>query len=139
MTTVPLPLDSKLFLNVAETALQHAAAALENVVVTEAKGLRRFPVLASFATLLDQGRVYLTDWRGDLLASTSFGRFYRIDAMGNVADVTGVPLSGGSRTIYAKTEDELLMAAGGPILSYNGINTKILSTDAPLSTHVGFI
>lgn len=139
MVTVALPLDSKLFLNVAETALKRAAAALENVVITEAKGLRRFPGLVDFATLGDQGRVYLNDWRGDLLASTSLGRFYSIDASGNVADKTGVPLSGGGRTVYAKTEDELLMAAGGPILSYNGIATKLLSPDAPQTTHVAFI
>src|SRR5262245_14909384 len=128
MTAVPLPLDSKLFLNVAESALKHAAAALENVVITEAKGLRRFPGLAPFATLGDRGRVYLTDWRGDLLASTSLGRLYRVDANGNVADVTGVPLSGGGRTTFAKTEDEILLAAGGPILTWNGITTKVLST-----------
>lgn len=139
MPTVTLPLDSKLFLNVAETALKQAAAALENVVVTEAKGLRRFPGLVDFATLGDMGRVYLNDWRGDLIASTSFGRLYRVSEDGSIGDVTGVPLSGGGRTIFAKTDDELLFAAGGPILSFAGIATQILSPDAPHSTHVGFI
>jgi hypothetical protein len=139
MPTVALPLDSKQFLNVAETALKHAAAALENVVITEAKGLRRFPGLTQFAALGDQGRAYLTDWRGDLLAATSLGRLYRLDAGGTVQDVTGVPLSGGGRATFAKTEDELLIAAGGPILTWNGIQTKVLSTDAPNTTHVAFI
>ena len=139
MTTVPLPLNSKLFQNVEETSLKRAAAAIENATITDAEGIRRVPGLRRFATLADMGRVYLTDWRDDLMAATSFGRLYRVDSNGNAQDVTGVPLSGGRRVVFAKTEDHILLAAGGPILHFDGTRTEILSADAPLSTHVAYI
>ena len=136
---IPIPIEEKWFTNVHETALTRAQAAMENAFINEAGGHSRFPGLAAFATLTDSGRVYLHDWRGDLIAATSRGRVYRIDLNGNVADVTGVPVSGGGRVIFSKTDTELLMAAGGPIITFRGDTTKVLSDNAPNSTHVGFI
>jgi len=134
-----VPIDAKLFLNIDETALTRAQAAIENAFQNEAKGYTRFPGLKDFVTLPEGGRVYLHDWRGDLIAATSKGQVYRIDEGGNVENVTKVLIAGGGRVIFAKTEDELLMAAGGPIIRFAGEETEILSKDAPLSTHVGFI
>lgn len=135
-----IPLDGKLFENLDETALSAGYAALENAFVTEAGTVSRFPGLVEFCDLPgDGGRVCLTDWRGDLMAATSEGRLFRIDAAGTAEDVTGVPLSGGGRAIFTATEDELVLAAGGPILRFAGYRTEVLSDDAPMATHVQFI
>lgn len=133
-----LPFDEKLFQNVDETVLTKAQAALENAFVNEAGGHSRFPGSAAFANLSGT-RTYLHDWRGDLVAATDEGRVYRIDEAGNATDVTGVPIKGGRRVVFTKTEDELAMAAGGPIIRLASGLTEVLSEDAPESTHVAFI
>jgi len=133
-----IALNSKLFLNVKETALRKGAAAAENLFFNEAGGQSRFPGLRSFVALAGQAPTYLWEWEGDLVA-VSNSRIYRIDRAGNKTDVTGVPLSGQGRAMFDKTETELLMAQGGQILRLGGNKTEVLSDDAPLSTHVGFI
>lgn len=136
---VPVPINQKLFLNQDETANTGFQAAIENAYVNELGGQTRFPGLKDFVTLPDNGRVYLHDWRGDLMAATSKGRVYRVNKNGTVEDVTGVPISGGRRVIFAKTDKELLMAAGAEIVKYAAQKTALLSNDAPLSTHIGYI
>lgn len=135
----PLPLDGKLFLNVDETALSRANSKLENAYTNDVGGFSRFPGLSPYLQLPDHGRVYCSDWRGDLMAATSKGRLYRIDQSKNAEDVTAVPVAGGGRVIFDRTDDELLMAAGGQIIRFAGEKTEVLSEDAPLTTHVGTI
>lgn len=141
MPPVDIPLAAKWFTNVKESALTRAAEAMENCYIAENGGLMRMPALRVFATLpASQGaRTYLSDWRESLMASTSRGRLFTVTREGAVTDATGVPLSGGKRTTFAKTDDELLMAAGGPILKYSGTTTAKLSDDAPETTHVGYV
>jgi hypothetical protein len=134
---VPIPLDGKLFLNSDETLLNRAIAKLENAYTNDAGGISRFPGLQTWKALPDNGRVYLEDWRGDLMAVTSKGRLYRIDRNANLEDVTGVPISGGKRVTFDKTISELLMAAGGKPIRFAGKKTEILSKDAPETTHIG--
>lgn len=134
----PIHLNAPLFLNVQETALRKGAAAIENAFINEAGGQTRFPGLAEFCALTGNSPTYLHEWEGDLVAASN-SRLYRIDREGNKTDVTGVPLSGAGRAIFDKTESELLIAAGGKILMLAGNETEILSDDAPLSTHIGFI
>ena len=133
-----VPIGEKLFLNIKEDALTVANAAIENAFVNEADGQTRFPGLTEFS-VFGEGRVYLWDWKGDMIAATDHGRIYKIDKSGNSTDVTGVPLSGGQRGVFDKTDDELLLAAGGPILRLANDSTEVLSEDAPNSTHVGYI
>jgi hypothetical protein len=135
----PLPLDGKLFLNSDETLLSRALGKLENAYVNDAGGLSRFPGLADWCDLPDDGRVYGTDWQGDMIVGTSKGRLYRIDQSKNIEDVTGVPISGGGRVIFDKTDQELIMAAGRKPVRFAGVKTEILSEDAPDTTHVGTI
>ncbi len=133
-------IEAKWFTNVHETAMTRAQAAIENGFQNEAKGHTRFPGLESFATLTgDPGRVYLHEWRGNLMAATSHGNLWRIDQGGNVENVTKVPIAGGRRPIFAKTTDELVIAAGKKPVRFAGETTEILSEDAPDTTHVGFI
>lgn len=141
MPPVDIPISSKLFTNVRESALTRAAAAMENAYVAENGGIMRFAPLRVFATLPAQAgaRVYLNDWRGSLVAVSGRGRFFTVTREGLVRDVTGVPLSGNGRPTFAKTDDELLTAAGGPILKYSGTTTAKLSDDAPSTTHVGYV
>ena len=75
------------------------------------------------------------------IAATSTGRVYRIARTGQVEDVTGVPISGGGRVVFARTTNELVMAAGGPLVKFAGVGdkTQLLSSAAPQSTHVAFI
>ena len=133
-----IQIGTKMFENVAETVLTRAQAAIENAFVNEAEGQSRFPGLAPFADLGGNAPVYLDDWQGDLVAVMA-GRLYRIDANKQIEDVTGVPVSGGLRPVFDKTPDELLIAAGGPIVRFAGQRTEILSEDAPLASHVGYI
>lgn len=137
----PVPLESKLFQNIPETSLTRAFAALENCFVSESGAHIRFPGLAEFCAIPDDtGRMYIGgEWRGDMIAVSSNGNFYRIDRDGNVEDRTRTPIAGGSRPIFASTEDEMVVAAGGQIIRFAGDETEVLSEDAPLSTHVAFI
>jgi hypothetical protein len=141
MPPVDIPLNAKLFTNVRESALTRAAAAMENAYVVENGGLTRFPPLRTFATLPGSAEapVFLWEWRDSLIAVTSRGRLFTVTRNGVVTDATGVPLSGGQRPTFAETDDELLTAAGGPILKYSGTTTAKLSDSAPETTHVGYV
>lgn len=134
-----IPIRNKYFGNVHETVLTTAQAAIENAFHNESGGLSRFPGLVAFTGLPDVGRVYLTEWRGHMIAVTDEGRLYRIDEAGNVENKTGVPISSDRRIIFDRTGQQLLIAGGAQIFQYDGETTKVLSTDAPLATHVGFV
>lgn len=134
-----VPLYAPVFTNVNETALRNGWPALENAYVTEARGQSRFPGLKEWVRLPTGGRVYMQRWRDDMMCATSLGRIYRVGRNKQVDDVTGVPLTGGGRPVFAPTENEMLIAAGGPIVRYAGIPTDKLSDDAPMSTHVGYV
>ena len=136
---VDIPIDAKLFLNLDEDALTRAQAAIENGFINEAGGHSRFPGLKDFVTLNDGGRAYVHDWRGDMIVATSNGMVYRVDEDANLEDVTEAAVAGGGRVIFAKGTDELLMAAGGKPVAFRGEKTKILSDDAPETTHIAFI
>lgn len=133
-----VPLNSRLFLNVQESALRKGAAAIENAFINETGGQSRFPGLRQFCELSGTAPVYLWEWDGDLVAECN-SRLYRVDRAGNATDVTGVAISGSGRAIFDKTDSELLVAKGGEIIALRGNKTEILSPDAPISTHVGFI
>ncbi len=113
---VPLPLDKALFANLDADAVIGHHTAIENGFINELGGHTRFPGLIERATLPDNGRVYLNELDGDMIAATSKGQVYRLDRSYNVTNVTAVPVSGGRRTIFAANDrGELFMAAGGTI------------------------
>lgn len=129
-----------LFNNADESILRVAPAAAENVYANKAGGFSRFPGLKMWLPLPGAGRVYVYQWRENLIAVTQSGRFYRIGKDPSTAeDVTGTPLSGGRRPVFAGTEDELVIAAGGPLLRLARDRTEELSDTAPPSTHCAFI
>jgi len=134
----PIPIDSKLFLNIKEACLSRGSAACENLFFTELGGQSRFPGLKTFALLTGNLPTYLWEWRNDLMAVTG-GRLFRVDKNANAQDVTEVQISGGQRVVFDRTPDELVMAAGAEIIRFAGAKTEVLSIDAPLSTHAGFI
>ncbi len=140
----PLEFKRKLFTNVQEAVLTRAHAALENCFQNEAEGQTRFPGLKPFATLDGAARVYLDEFKGDLIGVTGDGRVYRVEHDGTPHDVTGTPVAGGRRVIFAETDDEKLFAAGDQIIRLakdesSGQSTEVLSEDAPLATHVAYI
>lgn len=130
-----VPIGAPILTNVDETALDRENAALENGYVNDVGGHSRFPGSVDFVDI-SPGMVFLREFRGDLIATTSLGRVWRIDRQGNAVDVTGAAVTGGRRVIFAETEDELLMAAGGKIVTYAGGKTKILSEEAPETSHI---
>ena len=136
---IEVPIFSLVYQNVAETALRNGNARLENAFITEAKTHSRFPGLKTWKTMPSPGKVYLTEWRGDLIAVTSFGLVYRVGSDKTANNVTLVPVSGGKRPTVAKTQDEILFAAGGPIVRLVGAKTDLLSKDAPQASHVGYV
>jgi hypothetical protein len=140
----PIPIDGKLFLNVDETGLEQATAALENAFQNEAGGFSRFPGLVEFADLAgdvgDDGRCYGVEYNGDMIVATSRGNLYRIDKNANIENVTAAPISGvssGRRAIFVEREDGLAICGGGQIISFKGDKTRLLSPDSPLTTHIG--
>lgn len=138
---IPLPLDKPLFANLAEDAVVGHMAALENSFINELGGHTRFPGLVPFAdfSATDNGRVYLNDFTGDLIAATSKGQVYRVRQDGSYENATNVPISGGRRVIMAKSDQEVFFAAGGPIIRLRSKTTELLSSAAPQATHVGWI
>lgn len=133
-----IPINSKLFKNVPETILTKSNAALENCYQAENGAHVRVPGLKDFATLDGNSPTFLHRWKGDLVA-VSNGNVYRVDRAGNAQNVTGVPVSGGNRPTFDGTEDEIMIAAGGPIIRLAGTKTEILSKDAPDTTHIGYV
>ena len=132
------PFDQRMYADADETILSKAVATVENAFANAAGGHSRFPGLTPFSSFPGQ-RVYLDVWRDNIIAATSEGRVYLISKTGAAQDVTGVPLSGGRRTIFTATEDQVVMASGGPIISLSSSKTQLLSRDAPDSSHVAFI
>jgi hypothetical protein len=136
---LPLSLDGGLFANLDPDVVIHYQTAMENAFVNELGGNTRFPGLTEFATLPDNGRVYLFDFEGDMIAATSKGFVYRVTSNGAVTPCTGVSVSGGKRVIMAKTNQELLLAAGGPIVRLRKTTTELLANAAPDAAYVGWI
>ncbi|WP_417790280.1 hypothetical protein [Terasakiella pusilla] len=136
---LPVDIASKLYEGVSEEALNSAQAAMENAYVTQAQTLHRFPGLSFFAEVKGKYPVYLSEWKEDLIAVTGNGSVYRCDESGNVEDVTGTPVSGGRRVVFTKSSNELIMAAGGPIIKFAGHKTEVLAKDAPETTFVGHV
>lgn len=136
---VPLPLSNPLHANTDESAVMVYQTAIENGFINDMGGHSRFPGLKVFARLPDKGRVYLHDFQNNLVAGTSRGRLFSLDPLGRVRDRTGAIVTGGNRIIYAKAKNELHMAAGGPIVRLRDETTDLLSEDAPLATHVGYL
>lgn len=132
------PWNEKMYASADEAILSKAVAAIENAYENEAGGFSRFPGLTMFSPL-KANRVYLTPYGDDLVACTDAGQTFRIAKNGASTDATGVPISGGNRVIFTQTEDALIMAAGGPIISLSGPKTTLLSAQAPFSTHVAFL
>lgn len=138
-TWIPLPLDKPLFANLTEDAVVGFQTAIENGYLNELGGHSRFPGMTLRADFGGNARVYLHDFNGDLIAADSKGKVRRIDRSYNVTDVTAVPVAGGRRVVFAKTDRELLMAAGGPIVRLRAATTELLSSEAPLATHIAWI
>lgn len=121
-----------------ESILLRNLPALENMVLAKDGQHVRFPGDVAFAELPGT-RTYLYEYQGNLIAVTNEGRFYRVDGAGNMADVTGVPLSGPGRPTFSETEDFMIAAQGAAILKLAGATTEVLSPLAPDTTHIAFI
>lgn len=134
----PVPIESRLFQNVNEAVLTKASAALENCFINEAEGHTRFPGLKDFVTLSGNQPTYLHEWRGSLMAASG-GNLWEITKAGVATDVTDIPVGGGKRVIFDRTENELIMTAGFRPVRFGGVKTEKLSENAPDSTHVAFV
>ncbi len=139
MEWTPLPLNQPMFRNLAPESVLAYQAAVENGFINELGGHTRFPGLVLRATLPDNGRVYLHDFRSNLIAATSKGGIYEIDRQFRVSNLTRVPVSGGRRVVFAKTSTDLLLAAGGPIIQVRTRQSELLSENAPRATFVQWI
>ncbi len=133
------PFEEALFANADESILRVAPAAAENVYANQAGGFSRFPGLRQVVGLAGQGRVYLHEWRDEIIAATDRGRVYRVGKDLVARDVTGVPLVGQGRPVFAATDEQLVIATGGPLVSLSGEHTQLLSDQAPESTHAAFV
>jgi hypothetical protein len=134
-----LPLEAGVIKNVKESSLRGSVATLENAYVTEVKTISRFPQLKKRIKLPGENHVNLKKFRGDLYA-VSGGRTYQIDTVSDAyVDRTEALINGKNRVIFADATDQLLMAAGGKIITLAGNKTKILSDEAPETTHVAYV
>jgi len=133
------PWEEAMFTNADEAILRRRVAVAENLYGNRAGGWSRFPGLRPWMALPGQGRITLKWWRGDLVAVGQAGQVWRIGRNGQGQNVTGIPLSGGGRPTFAATDESLVIAAGGPIVALDSGATRLLSADAPNSTHVVWI
>ena len=134
-----IPINTKLYENIDEGSLTRTLAGLENAFVNEAGSHTRFPGIDPWIELPDKGRVYLFGFRGSLMAGTSNGQLYEVDRNGNADRVSEVPVAGNGRMIFTDTADELIAAAGGAMVRYNGEKTELLSRDGPHTFFPGYI
>lgn len=136
----PLPLDKPLFANLDENAVGGGyLTAIENGFQNELGGHTRFPGLEEVVDLGGDHRVFLHDFNDNLVAATQNGQVYTIDRSYTATNVTGLPVSGGRRPIFAKSDRDLFIAAGGPIVRLRADKTEVLSSDAPDAIFVGWI
>lgn len=135
---IEIPIRAPILRNVIETSLRNQSAALENAYINDADGLSRFPHLNKIVTLPGNNRVYLDEWRDDLIA-VSGGRTYKVDKSNNFKDVTGASVSGTGRATFAQTDTEIVMAAGSKLVTLRGEKTENLAEEAPESTHVAYV
>ncbi len=136
---IEVPLNRKLFKNVDESMLTSTYAAMENCFVTESNGLSKFPGLKEFCDLGNNADIHLSRFGNDLMACGEDGQVFRVDNNAESTKIPGTPVSGGLRTSFARTRDGLMMTAGAQIIKFDGTKNSILSPDAPLSSHIGFI
>lgn len=137
---LPLPIDKPLYANNDAEAIVGYSTAIENSFINELGGHTRFPGLRRFAQVDPKARrLYLSSFNEDLIAGSDKGQIYRINRAGTVENVTAVPVSGGRRIIFAETDRDLLMAAGGPIVRLRDTQTELLSPDAPNASHIGWL
>jgi hypothetical protein len=136
---IDVPLQSELFKNLPEAVLRRSPVALENAFINEGNGHSRFPGLADWTNIAGGGKVYLAESRGSMVAVTSHGRIVEIDKVKTQYDRTGVFPGGIQRPSFAVTDDErLLIAAGGPIVQLKEDKSTLLSSSAPMASHVGW-
>ncbi|WP_287370938.1 hypothetical protein, partial [Mesorhizobium sp.] len=72
----PLPIDKPVYANADPDSVIGYQTAMENGFLNDQGVQVRFPGFIDFAELGDNGRVYLNDLNGDLIASTSKGAVY---------------------------------------------------------------
>lgn len=135
---IPIPISAELFKNVDPSAVTSSFLAMENCFVTEQKGISRFPGYKLFADLGGSAPVYLDSFNQDLIAVTG-GKTHRVDQDGNAEGILGSSVLGGRRTTFARAKGYLLMASGDRIVNFNGVRNSVLSNDAPIASHVGYI
>lgn len=138
MAWVHLPLDEPLNRNADAASLHRAIVRMENCYLNDAGGHTKFPGFVEFARV-GEGPVYLAEWRGDMIAVSARGRVYRVSSKGAVEDVTGLAVQGPNRPTFARTDNELVIAAGGPMVRFAGRTTELLSQEAPETTHVAYL
>lgn len=134
----PFPLDQPWHPTLDELALPSGSTVMENCYINEAKGHSRFPNLSLFVTLPNPGRVFLWAFRDELVAVTSLGRIYMLGRNGEIDDRTGAPVAVLERPTFAETDDGLLVAGGGAIIALGAKTARVLSDDAPETTHVAY-
>lgn len=134
-----IPLDADLQLNIADAALRRDHSAVENCYRNDVSGVTRFPGLKRTYDI-SQGKVYLTKYRGDMMALTDKGQLWRIGRDGTMTNVTGVVVAGPFRPVFDRTDDDqLVIAKGGKIIHYDGKTTDVLSENAPDgATHIAY-
>lgn len=135
---IPIPISSELFKNVDQSAVTSSFLAMENCFVTEAKGISRFPGYKLFADLGGSAPVYLDSFNQDLIAVTG-GKTHRINQNGGVEAILGSSVLGGRRATFSKARGHLFMAAGDRIINFDGVKNTVLSNNAPIASHVGYI
>ena len=109
MSWIAVPLAAPVLEVATETALTGQSAAIENAYFSQSGGLKGFPGLAEFARVDDGADLILYPWNGDLIAVSRGGKIYRGRRDGVLRDVTGAPVSGRGRPVFAETETELVI------------------------------
>ena len=135
MPLQPIPLTKGSFqsVNALELPAPEYATELRNLVLNDAGSNVDRPALSSFASIGSFAVEGLFYFSGHLVAVTGDRRIWKITSTGAVTEITGTPLAGGSRPVFASDGDFLAIAGGNSPQKWDGASNASPMDGSPPS------
>lgn len=117
------------------------AEVLRNLFIDEAGANFDRPTLDLFETLDSIESIGAYYFGGYVVFVTADRKIYSVDLNGDIDDVTGEPLPGVARPVFADNGTTLFIAGGGAIIKWAGFGntTALLGGSPPDATHIVFL
>lgn len=143
MPIVEIPINKGVFKTENGRSLRNSEYAenLINMLIDEAGGNIDRPSLSLLTTLDSIEPIGMRFFEGVVVAVTADRKIYSIQLDGEVTDVTGDPLPGVSRPIFADNGGTLFIVGGGTPIKWEGFGTTTaaLGGSPPSMSHIVFL